>query len=237
MPGFSGRDRAAAWIASRQRTLVTREQLAGCGLGKDAIAYRVASGRLGVVFGSVYSVGCGELPPLALELAALLACGERSFISHGSAAFVWGMRKTAPARVDVSVVGRNCWLRKGLRVHRIQAIDRRELRRHEGLWVSSPARAVLEVAAVGSLADVGDLVDEGVARRLLTAGELEAVLERNRGRRGAARLAAVIGQDAGRGISRTPCGAGFPEVDPRRAPAPSGRQPTARSLRAGLLVA
>lgn len=203
MSGFSATDRAVGRIAGGQKTLVTTEQLATCGLGKDAVAYRVQSGRFRLVFQSVYSVSCGELPPLALELAALLVCGERSFISHRSAAFVWGMRRTPPAEVEVSVVGRNCWRRDGLRVHRIKTIDRREIRRHAGLWISSPARAVLEVAATASMTEIGDLVDAGVAGRLLTSGELDAVLKRHRGRRGTARLAAVLGDDAGRGITRS----------------------------------
>src|SRR5690348_1331204 len=114
--------------------LATTEQLAECGLGRDAIAYRVASGRFQVVFKGVVFVGCGELPPLAREQAALLACGKRCFISHRSAAFVWGMRETPPEEVEVSAVGRNCWQREGVRVHRIKAVDRPEVRREQGLW-------------------------------------------------------------------------------------------------------
>ena len=106
MSTFSGRDRAVARIAASQRTLVTTRQLAKCELGKDAVAYRVQSGRLHPVFHTVFSVAGGELPPLALELAALLACGKGSFISHRSAAFVWGMWKTPPREVEVSVVPR-----------------------------------------------------------------------------------------------------------------------------------
>lgn len=203
MSGFSARDRAVAQIAAGQKTMVTTEQLAGCGLGKDAVAYRVGSGRFREVFQSVYSVCCGELPPLALEKAALLACRGSSFISHRSAAFVWGMRKKPPEEVDVSVVGRNCWRRKGIRVHRIKAVDRRELRRHEGLWVSSPARAVLEVAAVGSRDELVDVIDAGLANRWFTPRDLKAVLARHRGRRGAARLAEVIADDTAMAISRS----------------------------------
>ena len=202
MSGFSDSDRAVARIASR-RGLVTSPQLTACGLDKDAIAYRVASGRFCVVFQSVYSVGCGELAPLALEEAALLACGERSFISHRSAAFVWGMRKAPPAEVEVSVAGRNCWRREGIRVHRIHTIDRQELRRHEGLWIASPARAVLEVAADGSPNEIADLVDKGVEGRRFTPVELKALLGRHRGRRGAARLAAVLGDESAMAITRS----------------------------------
>lgn len=203
MSGFWGRDRAVARITARQRTLVMTAQLAACGLGKDAVAYRVQSGRLRLVFQSVYSVSGGELPPLALELAALLACGRGSFVSHRSAAFVWGMRKAPPEDVEVSVVGRNCWLRRGLRVHRINGIDRRDLRRHEGLWVSSPARAVLEVAAVGTRDELLEVIDAGLALRRFTPRDLKAVLDRNRGRRGAGRLAGVMADETAMAISRS----------------------------------
>jgi very-short-patch-repair endonuclease len=192
-----------ARIASGQRMLLTTEQLGECGLGRDAVAYRVASGRFQVVFQGVYFVGCGELPRLAREQAALLACGERSFISHRSAAFVWGMLKTPPEEVDVSVAGRNCWRRKGLRVHRIGGIDRRELRRYEGLWVSSPARAALEVAATGTRHELVDAIDAGLAERRFTPGDLKSVLARNRPCRGAGRLAEVLADDAAMAISRS----------------------------------
>jgi very-short-patch-repair endonuclease len=197
------RDNAVSKVAARQKTLATTAQLAQCGLGKDAVAYRVHSGRLHPVFHGVYSVGCGELPPLALELAALLACGDNSFISHHSAAFVWGLRRVPPPQVEVSVVGRCSGSRKGLRAHRIQRIHRDELRRHEGLWVSSPARAVLEIAAVGDLDELADVVDRGVAGRVFTPRELDAVLARNRGRRGSARLSEILGDEAAMTITRS----------------------------------
>ena len=98
------RDQAVIRIAAGQRNLVTTRQLAECGLQKDAIAHRVKGGWLHLVFNGVYSVGGAELPPFALELAALLACGNGTFLSHRSAAFVWGLRKTSPRQVEVSVL-------------------------------------------------------------------------------------------------------------------------------------
>jgi very-short-patch-repair endonuclease len=197
------RDLSVAGIAAGQKTLVTTEQLLACGLGDDAVAYRIRAGRLHVVFRGVMSVGCGELPPLGRELAALLACGRGSFIGHHSAAFVWGLRKTAPAEVEVSVVGRECKSRKGIRVHRIKAIDRRDLRREKGLWVSAPARAALEIAAVGSRDELVDVIDAGLANRRFTPRDLKVVLARNRPRRGAARLAEVLGDETAMAISRS----------------------------------
>lgn len=196
-------DHRAARVAARQKTTVTGAQLEACGLARRAIKYRVETGRLHILFRDVYSFGCGVLPPLAREQAALLACGEHAFLSHHTAAFIWGMRKAHPFEVDVSVVGRSCASRKGIRVHRIREIDRREVRRREGLWVSSPARALLEIAATLALGELADAIDDGLAARVLKRGEVEDVLERNRPCRGAARLAAVIAGGGGATITRS----------------------------------
>ena len=198
-----GGDLAASRIAARQKTLVTAEQAEACGLTSDAVSYRLETGRLHVVFRSVYSMGCGELPPLARELAALLACGERSFISHRSAGFVWGLLKIPPPEVEVSVARRCCKSRPGLKVHRIKAIDRAEIRRHEGLWISTPARAVLEMAETASVDEVAEIVNEGQGLRILNPHALETVRRRNRGRRGVATLAEVVGDEDAMTISRS----------------------------------
>jgi very-short-patch-repair endonuclease len=219
------RDREVARVTAKQRTLATAEQLYALGISKRAIEYRLASGRLRVVFRGVYTVATGELPPLALELAALLAIGESSFISHRSAAFVWGLRATPPPHVEVSVFGRCCGARKDIRVHRIQKIRRDELRRHEGLWVSSPARAALEVAADAGPDELADVVEKGVAGRVLTPRELEAVLGHNLGRRGAARLAQVLGDEDAMTITRSRAERAFLKlIRDARLPAPQTNQ-------------
>ena len=89
-----------------------------------------------------------------------------------------------------------------MRVHRIRKIDERDRRQHQGLWVSSPARAVLELAAVAPAA-VPDAIDEGLAHRRFTPEALLAVLARNRPCRGAARLAAILGDETATATSRS----------------------------------
>ncbi len=199
---FGSRDAVVAKLAGVQRTIVSHEQLVARGYGRRVIAHWVGRGRLTSVFHGVYSVVRGELPPLAREQAALLACGDGAFLSHQTAAFVWGFRKTAPATVEVSVVGRPCSSRDGICVHRIRAIDDREVRHHEGLSVSSPARAVLEVAAVAP-AELPGVIDAGLALRILDRRELERVLARNRPCRGAGRLAAIVGDPDAMALTRS----------------------------------
>jgi very-short-patch-repair endonuclease len=198
-----GADRRAARVAARQKTMASTAQLQACGLGRRAIKYRVETGRLHPVFPGVYSFGCGELPPLGREQAALLAVGKGAFLSHETAAAIWGLLPTLPRTVEVSVVGRYRASSDGIKVHRIRQIDRRELRRHKGLWVSSPARAVLEIAATASANELTNAIDAGLSGRRFTPRELDDVLKRNRPCRGAARLAAIVGDPTSRAVSRS----------------------------------
>ncbi len=112
-------DLAVARIADTQQGLVTYEQLLDCGLSRNAIARRRARGWLRVMHRGVYAVGHTALPELALKTAAVLACGDQAILSHHSAASVWSLRPPrAAGDIDVTVVGRNCGLKKGIRVHR-----------------------------------------------------------------------------------------------------------------------
>ena len=183
--------------------MVKATQLYPRGVTKRAIEHRVKTGRMHLVFRGVYSFGCGELPPLAREQGALLLCGERSFLSHYTAAAIWGLLRALPAAIDVSVVGRYRESGQGIRVHRVKEIASSELRHHDGLWVSSPARAVLEISATATAKELAGAIDEGLARRLFTPAELDAVLARNRPCRGAARLAAILGDPTASKLTRS----------------------------------
>ncbi|MGN6869813.1 MAG: DUF559 domain-containing protein, partial [Solirubrobacteraceae bacterium] len=77
------------------------------------------------------------------------------------------------------------------------------MRKHEGLWVSSPARAVLEVAAVGTKDELVDVIDAGLALRRFTPGDLKLLHEHHRGRRGSRRLADLLADDTTMAISRS----------------------------------
>jgi very-short-patch-repair endonuclease len=140
---------------------------------------------------------------LAREQGALLSCGERAFLSHHTAAFIWGLRKVHPQEVEVSVVGRRCDRHKGIHVHQIQEIDRREIRHHEGLWISTPERAILEIAGTSPALEVAAAIDDGLANNVLNRRKLQDVLARHRGERGAGRLAAVLAGGGATTITRS----------------------------------
>lgn len=196
-------EREISALAARHRTLVSHEQLLSHGFTRKAIARQRQAGRLHVVFRGIYTYGCGTLPPFAVEEAALMACGSESFLSHRTAAALWGLSGDLPPEPDVSVKDDGCRARKGLRLHRVTGLDPAELRTKHGLPVSSPARVLLELAGTVSSDELEYPFDEAIARPLVTVAEVEQVLARHSGGRGTARLRALIEQSRDEGFTRS----------------------------------
>jgi very-short-patch-repair endonuclease len=180
-------------LASRQLGLITRAQLRLLGLTRSAIHVRVRARRLHIVHRGVYRVGPVAVP-YARELAALLACGHGSALSHSSGGGIWrmttdvaaGLHPTGTlgaAPVDITT-HRDCRLRHGIRIHRI------ELRQDEVTSVAvsargalvlvrpaGPAKRVRPVGAACAAGDVGsDLVLLAVTTPARTLLDLASVL-------------------------------------------------------------
>lgn len=194
-------DRAIAELAEVQQAQVTRTQLLRLGVGRGAIHHSIKRGRIYPTFHGVYAVGHMALPPLAREMGAVLACGERAFLSHSSAAALWGIRPPSDGDVEVTVVGRCAGRSKGIHMHRVTNVHPTDVRRHQNIPVASPARCLLEIAP--SLADraLERAFDEVVVRRLATLREVRDLLARHPRRPGSARLAALA--DAARSTTMT----------------------------------
>jgi very-short-patch-repair endonuclease len=83
--------------------VVSRAQLYEMGFDNPAVERRIASGRRHRLYRGVYAVGHTVLNREARYLAAVLACGPGAALSHRSAAALWGLRRSAAARIDVTV--------------------------------------------------------------------------------------------------------------------------------------
>jgi very-short-patch-repair endonuclease len=94
--------------------------------------------------------------------------------------------------VDVTVVGHRCRPKEGVRVHKLSGIDDKDVRRKSGLWLTAPARTLIDLAADTSLDELERLVSEARIKGLLPKGELERALERAGRRRGTARMRAYL---------------------------------------------
>jgi Transcriptional regulator, AbiEi antitoxin len=92
-------DEAIAALAARQCGVVTIAQLAAAGLNRNAVAHRVANGRLTPLHRGVYQVG-PIAAPRTREMAAVLATG--GVLSHHSAAAIWGIRPPHDGDVHIT---------------------------------------------------------------------------------------------------------------------------------------
>ena len=198
-------DREIAAIAAAQQAIITREQLLELGLGRGAINHAVDRGRLHQRHRGVYSlVPSRALPPLAIERAALLACGPGALLSHHSAAAVWGIRPRIHGDVDVTVVGGDAGRRRaGICAHRAAVLDRRDVRSRAGIPLTSAARTLLDIAPRLSGRSLELAFDEALVRGLATLEAISAVTARYPKRKGAARLHALARPDRPTTITRS----------------------------------
>jgi very-short-patch-repair endonuclease/predicted transcriptional regulator of viral defense system len=192
-----GREIAIAWVAARQLGLITVGQLNAAGVGRGSIARRAANVQLHQVFRGVYLVGHPVPLAGALELAGVLACGEGAVVSHHSAARLWGLTKTSPGEVEVTIVGRDCRSRKGLRVHTVKRLGARDRGRRSGIPITSAARTVIDVCATAVYEEAERVIAEASALKLTGEQQILAAADRAPNRAGVARIRAVLGQPGG----------------------------------------
>jgi hypothetical protein len=137
-------DRRLAALARRQHGVVSLRQLADLGLRRSAVAERARRGRLHRIHRGVYAVGHSGLTRNGRFMAAVLACGEGSALSHLSAAVLWGILEDRGQAIHVTAPGRRRV--KGVVVHEGPLAGER-VRRH-GIVVTTPARTIVDLADV-----------------------------------------------------------------------------------------
>lgn len=195
--GGAGPDAAVAWVADRQLGLIKTPQLHVAGVRRGSVEWRLATGTLHRRHRGVYLVGHGIPVPGAIELAAVLALGTDAFVSHRSAAVLHGMATVVGDVVDVTVVGRNCRSRDGLRVHRVESLAPADRGERNGIPVTSPARTAIDYAATVGAEEAERAIAEAFALKLVTEPQIREAIARAPNRAGVALVRAILGQPGG----------------------------------------
>jgi predicted transcriptional regulator of viral defense system len=153
-------------VASRQCGVVTRRQLIAAGLSVPRLRRILRSGFVRVLHRGVYAVG-PVLVPRAPEMAAVLACGSGSFVSHRSAGALFGVLSAGAAADAVSVSRTSGYHRRpGIRVHRVRALPSDETTVLGGIPVTNAARTLVDLAAIVTARELEWAVAEALARAL-----------------------------------------------------------------------
>jgi very-short-patch-repair endonuclease len=94
-------------------------------------------------------------------------------LSHAWAAALWRMRARVAGPVDVSVGGGDPRHRPGIRVHNVRAL---QWTTHRGIRVTTPARTLLDLAAVVGEDDLARTVEEARVLRLVDDAAIRAIV-------------------------------------------------------------
>ena len=187
------------WIAARQHGVVSFSQLLACGLTRKAIEHRVRRGRLFRLHRGVYAFGRADVPFEGRMLAAVLATGGASVVSHHSSALLHSILPvgspgtTGTAPVHVTAIGtRHLRRRAGIRYHETRSLDGLDLRWVGPVPTTSAARTVLDVAAVDGPRMAERMLAQALRSEVTSATEVRSLVTRARGHHGCGIVARLI---------------------------------------------
>lgn len=189
-------DARVAALAADQHGQVSIGQLRAIGMSAGAIRVRVRNGRLHRRHRGVYSVGREALTLQERFMAAVLSCGDGTVLSHHAAGAHLGLLRWEERHPEVTVPGSAPRRVDGVRVHRSRSLDRRDIIRHDGIWVTSPARTVLDLAPTKPPRALRRIVRQAQVEHRVNVRQLLDMLERANGHHGVTPLRAAIADGA-----------------------------------------
>jgi len=193
-------DAQLAALAARQHGVVARRQLVELGLGRRAIGHRIDVGRLHPIHRGVYAVGHRPRTSEAAWMAAVLVA-DGAVLSHRSAAALWGIRRNDRTAVEINVPNA---LRRRTRLEIHQArLQTDEITTHNGIPVTTPARTLLDLAAVVPPHHLERAATEAEIHRLGSPTSLADLVARYPTRKGTAALRTLLTRrDIGRNVTK-----------------------------------
>jgi hypothetical protein len=125
-------------------------------------------------------------------IAAVLACGPGSAISHLSAAALWNLRDVMPAVIDVIVPCETGRKVDGIRARRCRYPTAEELTTLEGIHCTTPSRTLVDLAGVLGRKSLRRAIEQAAFRGLLDLPALDLAIAQAKGRPGMRALKAIL---------------------------------------------
>jgi hypothetical protein len=171
------------------------KQLLDLGFAENTILGWEKAGRLYRFHQGVYAVGHRRLTWHSRCWAGVLGAEANevdevvwpAVASHGSAAYLWGLYRYAPERIDVTAPIRRRAKREFV-VHFSSILAPEDRGEREGIPVTSVARTLLDLAIRANPQQMERLLERAEELGLLDLYEVEDVLDRAGGHRGRGRL-------------------------------------------------
>ncbi len=151
----------------------------------------VAGGRWHRLHQGVYAIGHTNLSLHGHCLAAVLASGPNSLLSHYSAGWLLGLISTRPVPIHVTTpLPRK--RRDAVRIHHSRTLIDDDRALEKGIPFTSVARTALDLAAVLRFRNLRRLIRRSEELRVFDLADFRSILARNQGHRGAAPLSRAL---------------------------------------------
>jgi hypothetical protein len=187
-----GAHAALAALAERQHGVVSIRQLRGpLAYSASAVTRAAADGRLHRLYRGVYAVGHARLTLQGRALAAVLACGRRALLSHGSAAWLWGVSTRSPLPFEVTVPSPR-HSRRPFVLHYARGLLPSDRALQEGIPVTAVPRTLLDLAGSIRSDRLQRVIERAEELGLFDLGPIEALLTRSVGHPGIGRLRCAL---------------------------------------------
>lgn len=170
-------------IASAQHGVFSLAQASEAGLSRYAAHRAVASGAWLRVHAGVFAIAGLPLSTHGRLMAAVLATRLRAVVSHRSAAFLHalpGGREVGPP--EVMIADRSGRSIRGVKIHRPRITFDIDVRRVDGIPVTSVLRTMFDLATVLPRQELGRAFDDACRRGLMTVDEVRSRLVELQGR-------------------------------------------------------
>ena len=158
--------------AENQHSMISIEQMKGCGASRKWIERRTADGLIIREAPSVFRIPGVPRTFLNRAMAAVLSSKAPALVSHRSGAFLHGFERIdEPTRVEITVPRhRRPRARAGITVHESVAWDLAQCTVRHGIPVTGVARTILDIAPIYE--QPVRLLDDALRQRMVSWDEL-----------------------------------------------------------------
>ncbi|MDQ3758827.1 MAG: DUF559 domain-containing protein [Actinomycetota bacterium] len=171
-------------------------ELRGCGLDREAVAWRSECGRLHRMHRGIYAVGHPGVSLHGRFIAATKACGAGAALSHRAAAARNGFIEWSERDIEVTVPSSVTRVRPGIQVHRSSLMTRADLMVRDGILVTKPTWTVVALASVLSPGELRRAARNALALKRTSLPGLVAMLARVGPQRGTRALREILAKGA-----------------------------------------
>lgn len=191
---MSPKDLSVAAVAADQAGALSRRQLADLGIDDQFIRRRIAGGLWRRAAPTVVALASARTGWFQDLWVGALAGGDGAGVSFDAAAALHTFDGFPRAPVDISVPHPRHLVLPGIRTHQATDLWPGMIDTRRGVPATTPARTIVDLAAILGAKRVGRILDDAVARRIVTTSEVARCFERvvRPGKRGMHCLARVL---------------------------------------------